>query len=363
VGKRFNRKWYPFFRLPRTAAGGFNTLQEEAEMKTKRIGLVVLLGFFCGLNFSMAAEIAYPTRPVEITVAASPGGGTDLGARAIAEKAREYLGQEFTVINKSGGGHRLTMVLVSKAKPDGYTLGAVSDDVIVFAPFTERIHYKPLDYTFLCNYGRLDNGLYVLPDSPFKTLRDVIEFARANPGKLSIGVTEVNSRLHIGLIALCQIENLTVNFIPFFGAAPTMMAVLGGHVMVGSSGASGFARPVKSKQVRLLALLSGERMDEYPEVPTLKELGYPTLVLGGGYVILGQKNLEKSVAAKLQGAFKKAMETPSFIKVATDTGIYEKRVFFGDELKAALTETYNRNEKLVKSLGIKPKEIEESTKK
>jgi len=104
-------------------------------------------------------------------------------------------------------------------------------------------------------------------------------------------------------------------------------------------------------------------MDEYPEVPTLKELGYPALVLGGGYAILGPKNMEKSVAAKLQGAFKKAMESPSFIKVCTDAGIYEKRLLFGDEFKAALTETYNRNEKLVKDLGLKPSESEESTKK
>jgi tripartite-type tricarboxylate transporter receptor subunit TctC len=332
-------------------------------MKTKGLGLMVILVLFCCLNVSLAGEVAYPTRPVEITTAASPGGGTDVGARAIAEKAREYLGQEFMVINKSGGGHRTTMIFISKAKPDGYSLGSVSDDPMVFTPFTEKIHYKPLEYTFLCNFGKLDIGIYVLPDSPFKTIKDMIEFARANPGKLSIGIAEVNSMVHLGLMALCQMEKLTVNFIPFFGAAPTMMAVLGGHVMAGGSGASGFARQVRAKQVRLLSLFSGERLDEYPGVPTFKELGYPGLVLEGGYVILGHKDLDKSVSTKLQGAFKKAMETPGFIKIATEAGIYDKKILVGDELKADLTEKYNRNEKLVKSLGIKPKEVEEPAKK
>jgi tripartite-type tricarboxylate transporter receptor subunit TctC len=332
-------------------------------MKTKTIVLVVILVLFCGLSIAMAAETAYPTRPVEITVASAPGGGTDLGARAIADRAREYLGKEFTVINKSGGGHKVTMVLVSKAKPDGYSLGAVSDDVINFAPHLEKLHYSPLDYTFLCNYGRLDVGIYVLNDSPFKSVKEIIEYARANPGKLSIGVGEVNSRIHIALMALAQMEKLTINIIPFMGAAPTMMAVLGGHVMVGATGASGWARQVKGKQVRLLALFSEDRLDEYPGIPTMKEIGYPALVLPGRYVILGPKNMEKSVAEKLQAAFKRAMETSNFIKIATEVGIYDKKIMVGDELKAALVETYNTSEKLVRSLGIQPKEAEEPQKK
>jgi tripartite-type tricarboxylate transporter receptor subunit TctC len=332
-------------------------------MKTKAIVPVVILAFFYGLSSSMAAETAYPTRPVEITVASAPGGGTDLGVRAIADRAREYLGQEFTVINKSGGGHKVTMVLVSKAKPDGYTLGAVSDDVVNFAPFLERLHYSPLEYNFLSNYGRLDVGIYVANDSPFKTVKEIIQFARANPGKLSFGVGEVNSRVHIGLMALAQMEKLTVNIIPFLGAAPTMMAVLGGHVMVGATGASGWARQVKGKQVRLLSLLSEDRLDEYPGIPTMKELGYPALVLPGRYIIVGPKNMERSVVEKLQGAFKRAMQTPNFIKIASEAGIYDKKIMVGDELKTALVETYNSSGKLIRSLGITPKEVVKSPNK
>lgn len=321
-------------------------------MKTRGIVLILFLAF-CTFNLSEAAEPNYPTRSVEITVASAPGGGTDLGARAIAEKAKEFLGQEFVVINKSGGGHRVTLTLLSKAKPDGYTLGGVTDSVTVLSPHIEKISYKPLDYTFLCQYGTLDFGTFVLPDSPFKTWKDMIDFARANPNKLSIGVTEVNSANHLALMALCQMENLKINFVPFMGAAPTTLALMGRHVMVASSAESGFARQVRAKQVRLLSMMSDERMEEYPDVPTLKELGYPSLVLQSWYLMLGPNNMDKMIAKKLEDTFRKAMESPSFIKIAKEIGIYVKKPLFGDELRETEARRLANNEKLIKGLGLK----------
>jgi tripartite-type tricarboxylate transporter receptor subunit TctC len=333
-------------------------MRKEAAMKRGWIGILIVFSFWYGLHVSeaAAAEPDYPVKPVEITVASAPGGGTDLGARAVAEKLRESLGQEFVVINKSGGGHRVTMTLLSRTKPDGYTLGAVPDESIVHVPFIEKINYKPLEFTFLATFGRMDFGFFVMPDSPFKSLKDMIEFARANPNKLSFGVTEVNSRTHVALMALGQTEGIKINIVPFMGAAPTTMALLGGHVMVAGSGSSGFARHVKSKTVRLLAVVSNERLDEYPGVPTLKELGYPKLVFDGMYVFVGPKNLPKSVVTRLEGAMRKAIESPNFIKVATETGIYEKRPLFGEELKEALSKRYAENENIIKALGLKPKE-------
>jgi tripartite-type tricarboxylate transporter receptor subunit TctC len=131
-------------------------------MKTRWIVLTLFLAFYT-LNVSEAAEPNYPTKSIEVTVASAPGGGTDLGARAIAEKSREYLGQEFVIVNKSGGGHRVTLTLLSKSKPDGYTLGAITDSVTVLSPYIEKISYKPLDYTFLCQYGTLDFGTLSYP--------------------------------------------------------------------------------------------------------------------------------------------------------------------------------------------------------
>ncbi len=324
-------------------------------MKTTWISIGLILAFHSYMNISMAAETPYPTRSVEITVAAAAGGGTDLGARAIGEKLKEYFGQEFLVINKSGG-HRVTLTLIAKAKPDGYSLGGVTDSCIVLSPHIEKINYKPLDYTFFCQYGKLDFGVYVLPGSPFKTFKDMMEYARANPNKLTMGITEVNSGNHIALMALCQMEKINVNFIPFMGANPTTMALLGGHIMVASSATSGFAQQVRSKTVRLLAMMSDERMDEFPDVPTLKELGYPSLVFQSWYAMIGHKDLEPSIVKKLEDGCRKAMESPSFIKLSTEIAAYVKKPLFGEDLKKAMAQRLENNEKIIKNLGLKPSE-------
>ncbi len=325
-------------------------------MRTRWAMIGFMIACFGFIQGSLAAETPYPTRAVEITCAAAAGGGTDLGARAIADKLREYYGQEFVVVNKSGGGHRVTLTLISKAKPDGYSLGAVTDSCIVLSPHIEKINYKPLDYAFLCQYGKLDFGVYVLPDSPFKTFKDMVEYARANPNKLTIGITEVNSGNHIALMALCQMEKISVNFIPFMGANPTTMALMGGHIMVASSATSGFARQVKSKTVRLLCMMSDERLDEFPDVPTLKELGYPTLVFQSWYAMIANKDTEPSIVKKLEDGCRKAMETPAFIKLSTEIAAYVKKPLFGEDLKKAFAQRLEENGKIIRGLGLKPSE-------
>ncbi|MFB3884812.1 MAG: tripartite tricarboxylate transporter substrate binding protein [Thermodesulfobacteriota bacterium] len=321
-------------------------------MKRLSILIGLMMVFFFGTQISMAAETRYPTRPVEITVAAAPGGGTDLGARAIAAKLKEYFGQEFVIINKSGG-HRVTLTLIAKARPDGYSLGGVTDSSIVLSPHVEKINYSPLDYTFFCQYGKLDFGVYVLPDSPFKTFKDMVEYARANPKKLTIGITEVNSGNHIALMALCQMEKISVNYIPFMGASPTTMALLGGHVMVASSATSGFARQVQSKTVRLLAMMSDERLDEFPDAPTLKELGYPSLVFQSWYAMIGHKDLPPEIVKKLGDGCRKAMESPAFINLSKEIASYVKKPLFGEELKKAFAQRLENNGKIIKGLGLK----------
>ncbi len=315
--------------------------------------LIVTFAVLFGLSgLALAAEPSYPTKPVEITLGASAGGGTDIGARMLAEKAKQALGQEFAVINKTGGG-RVVTTLIAKSKGDGYSLGGITDSCIVISPHVEKISYKPLDYTFIAQFGTLDFGVYVLPDSPFKTFKDLLDWAKANPGKLTMGITEVNSTNHLGLLALCQKENIKMNFIPFMGANPTTMALLGGHVMAASSATSGFARQVKAKQVRLLTMMSDERMEDFPDVPTLKEMGYPEYVFQSWYCIIGPSNLDKGVAKKLEDTFRKAIASPEFVKMSKEIASYTKSPLFMDDLKKALEKRYDYNRKVIKGLGLK----------
>jgi tripartite-type tricarboxylate transporter receptor subunit TctC len=321
-------------------------------MKRDAILITALSLLLCWATLSMAAESSYPTKPVEITLGASAGGGTDILARVIADKAKQMLGQEFAVVNKTGGG-RVVVTLLDKSRPDGYALGAITDGCIVFTPHIEKINYKPLEYTFIAQYGTLDFGVFVLPNSPFKTFKDVMDWARANPGKLTMGVTEVNATNHVALLALCQREKIKMNFIPFMGANPTTMALLGGHVMVASTATSGFARHLKSNAVRLLCMMSDDRMDEFPDTPTLKELGWPDMIFQSWYLLIGPKNLDKAVAKKLEETARKAMESPEFVKTAKDMASFTKNPLYMDDLKKGLTERYNYNAKIIKDLGLK----------
>jgi tripartite-type tricarboxylate transporter receptor subunit TctC len=321
-------------------------------MKTAKMAFLIFCMVFISFN-SMAAETDYPTRPIEITIGYAPGGGTDLGTRMIAEQSKKHLGVDVVCVNKPGGAGRVAMTLISKQKPDGYSLGSTTDSSLIVAPHLEKVAYKPLeDFTFIIRYGTLNFGVTVAKDSPFKTFKDVIEFARANPDKLTQGIIGVGSSDHVAFKALASMENIKIKQVPFAGAAPTMTALLGGHIMIAAPASSGYAPHVKGGTARLLAVLGEERLEQYPDVPTLKELGYPSLVFQSWYVISGPKNMERSVVKKLADAFGKAMETPEFIKLAKDIEIYERKTLTGDELREGIVERSNKNLELFKQFGL-----------
>ena len=318
----------------------------------RKIVSATFLMILMGVSFAMAAEDNYPSRTVEIMVQSAAGGGTDLQTRILAEKAKQMLGQEFMVTNKSGGG-RVVVTLIAKSKDDPYLLGAMTDSTISLAPHLEKINYDPFALTFFAQFGTLDFGVFVRPDSPFKTFKELLDYAKANPGKLTMGITEVNSGNHLALLAVCKKENIKMSFVPFMGANPTTLALLGGHVMAASSASSGFARQVKAKQVRLLCMMSDERVEEFPDVPTLVELGYPGFVFQSWYLMVGPKNMDRAAAKKLAETYRKGMESPEFKKLASDLVTYTSKPLFLDDLKKALQERHEFNRELVKSLGIK----------
>ncbi|MDI7258648.1 MAG: tripartite tricarboxylate transporter substrate binding protein [Thermodesulfobacteriota bacterium] len=320
-------------------------------MKTAKMGFLILWMVFLSFN-SMAAETAYPTRPIEMTIGFAPGAGTDLGARMIAEHSKKILGVDVVCVNKPGGAGRVAMTLTSKGKPDGYSLGATTSSCIVASPHLEPVIYKFEDFTYINQYGTLNFGVSVVQGSPFKTFKEVIEFARANPDKLTVGIVGVGTTDHIALQAFALFENLKIKFVPFDGAAPTLTALLGGHVMIASTASSGYAPHVKGGTLRLLVTYGEERMEQSPDVPTLKELGYPSLVIQSWYVIYGPKNMETSIVKKLEDAFGKAMMTPEFKKVADHLEIYTKKPLFGQELTKALSKHYKDNAELYRKLGL-----------
>jgi len=319
-------------------------------MKKTCMAFVVFCIVFAGFN-AMAAD-AFPTRPIEITIGYGPGGGTDLGSRMVAEYSKKTLGADVVCLNKPGGAGRVAATLMSKGKPDGYSLTATTDSAMVANPLVQEVPYDLDDFTFLIQYGILDFAVSVLPDSPFKNIKDLIEFARKNPDELTMGIVGMNTSDHIAWQALCRNENLKIKFVPFKGAATTMTGLLGRHIMAATTAASGYAPHVKSGTVRLLAAYSEERLEQHPNVPTFKEQGYPNMINQSLYILYGPKGMDKAVVDKLIDAFKKALNTPEYIKFAKDLEIYANKPVFGEDLKQLLVQRYERNKELYKKIGL-----------
>ncbi len=326
---------------------------------TKGAEMFLMLGLISALFiFSPPSALgqAYPDKPITIYCGFQPGATTDLTARTLAAGAEKLLGVPVVVENKPGGGATVAPALLATKKPDGYTLGAGSEGSITLAPHLEKMPYHPDTFTFIVQFGRLAYGYVVLPDSLFRTIKDVIEFARANPDKLTISTLGSGSFSHIPWEYLALVEGLKIRLVPFSGAAPAATALLGGHVMIASSSFTGFNPFLKAKKVRLLAVASDERLESFPDVPTMKELGYPLLALTSYHIVIGPKNMEKAIVTKLEEGFKKGMEAPSFIKANQELEMYERNPLGGDRLKEVMIRHYKTNEELAKKLGLKVKE-------
>lgn len=321
-------------------------------MKTRWIAFSIIFTFLISLDFSMAAEPAYPTKPIQMVVGAAPGGGMDISTRMIAERVKEYLGQEMVVVNKGGGGGSVALTLVSKAKPDGYTLMCVGDPAVVLVPHLEGVSYKPIDdFTFIIQYGLFNVGFSVLADSPFRSIKDLIEFARTNPDKLTVCSMGPDSPGSVGFQALALLESVKIKVVPFAGSGPAITSVLGGHVNVAGTSLMSQAPHIRAKKLRLLAVMGDERDNTYPEIPTLKELGYP-IVLQSWYYFAGPKNMEKPVVKKLEEAFRKVTESSEFIKFAKDQLFWVKNPLSGEDLREGLIRRSKEHEELLKKLGM-----------
>ena len=329
---------------------------KEVLMKTGLVLAMVFAVFFSFQNTLSAAD-AWPTKPIQLIVSYAPGGGTDLLARMAVERVNsmKLFPQPIIVSNKAGGSGRVAAAVVSKEKPDGYTILASTDGAFILGPYFEKVSYKPMeDFTFIAQNGKLDFGIIVLPNSPFRTFKDMLDFARANPEKLTIGLSGAGTSDHVCLEALFKLESVKVKFVPFAGVAPSMQAFFGGHVMATSSATdfAGYAAQAREgKALRVLVTMGDMRKPEFPNVPTLKELGWP-LVYQSWYVISGPKNMDKSVVAKLTDAFKKATQDPAYVKLAKDLDTWADSPLFWPDLGKALAQRTDANEQLFKKVGM-----------
>jgi tripartite-type tricarboxylate transporter receptor subunit TctC len=294
---------------------------------------------------------AFPVKPIQIWAGMAPGGTQDTLARALAQEARQHLGQEVVVVNKPGGTGSTASAQVSTAKPDGYTLGLNASATFTTVPFLQSLSIDLIkDTTPILAFATFRMVIYVKADSPLKSFKDLIEFARRNPGKFSYGSPGAGTVAHLIMAAIALQEGIEMTHIPFAGEAPTTTAVLGGHITAGIHSPTGAIAHIEAGTLRPLAVSGEGRMDGFPDVPTIVELGYPHS-LPVVSLIHGPKNLPEPIRKKLEDAFEKASQSASFEDVARKHMLYLKKHIFGKELETFLITERDKTGELIKKLG------------
>ncbi len=301
----------------------------------------------------VAAQGDFPNRPLRLLVGFPPGGATDLLSRALAQEVRGTLGQEVIVVNRAGATGAIAITEVAAAKPDGHVLGLAPTSA-----FTLAYHFMDIRPDFiemtdaLMMVARQRVGMVVKGDSPHKTLRDLVEFAKKNPGKVSVGIPGLGTSSEIFTRAIVQHAGIDAIVVPFKGDTEVGTAILGGQIVVGSLSAGGFAQQVRSGTMRLVVSFQNERFQSAPDVPTLEELGYG-LTGRNIQMLYGPKKLPPAVAKRLIAAFTEATRSPTYIDIATRNELYDKTVLVGDALTDFLLKDRAANSLLVEKLGLK----------
>jgi tripartite-type tricarboxylate transporter receptor subunit TctC len=319
---------------------GRNTPQRTAAMLTRRrIGLGAVAALAAPAVARAQTGAAWPSeRAIEVIVPFPPGGGVDVMTRLILPLAQARLaGSNFVVINRAGAAGQLGLEATFNAAPNGYTLGATTIPAHSGIPIERPARYRPLDFTFLCNIVDDPNAIFVRPDSPIRSLADLVAQAKARPGQINYGTTGIGSDDHIFMLELEHAAGMPpLIHIPFAGSAALTPQLLGGHLDMAVGNAGEMITLAREGKVRGLGLATAQRMAQAPEVPTFRELGFD-LTAGASRGIVGPPGIPEPIAARLREALGAAMANPAFLRDA-ERLVMPLRPLLGEDYKKMAAE-------------------------
>ena len=297
----------------------------------------------------LAQAQSFPVRPIKLIVAFPAGGPTDITMRSLADNASRILGQPVIVENKPGAGGTLPAQQLQGAAPDGYTVAQIPLGVFRLG-YTTKINWDPIkDITYVLNVTGYAFGIVVPANSPFKTWADFVAYAKANPGKLTYGSTGTLTSPHLTTELIAQKAGIELQHVPYKGSADLMLAVLSGQLMAAAD-STGFAPQVEAGKLRVLNTWGEKRLDKFPDAPTLKELGYD-IVQNSPFGIGAPRGTPPEVVKRLQDAFKKAMEEPSYVAALGRYDMLPNYMGSADYTRFA-QETFGREKALIEKLGL-----------
>ena len=300
-----------------------------------------------------AAE-SYPTRPVRVIVPFPPGEAADVIARLIAPVMGERLGQQFVVDNRPGAAGQLGLSLLKQAPADGYTIGMGQGGNMSVQPHT----YKKLPYDVLKDFAALalccTNYLAVVANNgaPFKNMQEMIAWAKANPGKLTLATNGEGGYPHLSFEFLASLGGFKFLHIPYKGASQLAPDVMGGQVMAAITSYTSTAPLVQAGKMRLIGVTNDKTVPDKPDLPVFATI-VPGYDMRGWFGVVGPAGLPRDIVRKLNAEINHAMQQPDVRAKLTSLGLYlanESPEYFATFLKTE----YDKYGKLVKDIGYKP---------
>jgi tripartite-type tricarboxylate transporter receptor subunit TctC len=274
--------------------------------------------------------------------------------RALAGAAEKHLGQSIVIENRPGGSGTLGPgQMAATAKPDGYTIAQIPITVFRF-PFMTKTSFDPgTDFTYIIGVSGYTFGVVVRDDASWKTFADLIADARANPTRINYGTPGAGTSLHITMDQIAKQQGIKWTHVPFKGNADSMNALLGGHIHAVAD-SSGWAQLVNTGRFRLLVTWGAARTKNWPDVPTLREIGID-LISNSPFGIAGPKGMDPNVVRVLHDAFKKGLDEPSY---ATAIANLDQESFYlsSADYRKFATQQIDEARRFITELGLGPKQ-------
>jgi tripartite-type tricarboxylate transporter receptor subunit TctC len=326
-------------------------------IRSKALVLTWALAAATAVPFGALAQgggaAAWPMKPVTLVVPYPPGGTADVVGRQLAQRLREELGQTFIVENAAGAATAIGATAVARAPKDGYTLLLSAGTTFTTNPhLADKLTYKLDDFDPVATVTTVPFAFVVKKDFPAKTLAEFVTYAKANPGKINNGTNGQGSMVHLLGELVSRGLGVPMTHVHYKGAAPATMDMIGGVIDSNVEALTTAVPNINAGQYRALAVLSAERQPLMPDVPTFKELGYPTIVGETWFAVFAPAGTPKPVIDKLGAALRKITSSAGFGDAMRKLG-NEAKTSTPEELRAVTLQQSQLWGDLIRRLNIK----------
>jgi tripartite-type tricarboxylate transporter receptor subunit TctC len=302
----------------------------------------------------LAAQSAYPTKPIHMVVPLAAGSAVDNAMRILTQRMSENMGQGIVIDNQPGAAGLIGAERVAKAAPDGYTIGGFNDSIMTMLP---NLHAK-LSWDILKDFepvslvATVEWGLVTSNDSPYRSAADLIAAAKANPGKINYGSGGNGSPQHVAMALFASSAGITLTHVPYKGASQAAVGVAAGDVPVAFQGLATVAGLVRGGKLRLIGVTTPAPLPQFPEAPTVATSGLPGFQFNSWFTVMAPAGTPKDIIARLHTEIVKALADPEVREKLRDQGL-TARGTSPDELAAATREQLARYGRLFKEANIK----------